>query len=80
MTYHGLALNVDTDLARFDVIVPCGLPGVRMTSLAAELGHPVALGAVADAFRGAFAAAFGVELVEDAALAAQTAPALEVGA
>lgn len=40
VTYHGFALNVTTDLAGFDVIVPCGLADVVMTSVAAELGVP----------------------------------------
>ena len=38
ITWHGFALNVAIDLAGFDVIVPCGLQGVEMTSLARELG------------------------------------------
>lgn len=38
VSWHGFALNVTTDLAAFDAIVPCGLHDVRMTSLAAELG------------------------------------------
>lgn len=32
-TYHGFALNVNTDLSFFDLIVPCGIPNVRMTSI-----------------------------------------------
>ena len=35
---HGLALNVCTDLSHFDAIVPCGIAGRRVTSVAAELG------------------------------------------
>jgi lipoyl(octanoyl) transferase len=57
VTYHGFALNVALDLAAFDAVVPCGLSGVAMTSVAAELGvaAPADLGrraraAVADAF------------------------------
>lgn len=38
ITGHGFALNVDADLAGFAAIVPCGLHGVAMTSLARELG------------------------------------------
>lgn len=38
VTYHGFALNVSVDLAGFDDIVPCGLAGVTMTSVARELG------------------------------------------
>jgi lipoyl(octanoyl) transferase len=36
VTTHGFAVNVDTDLEPFDWIVPCGLPGVRMTTLETE--------------------------------------------
>lgn len=36
--YHGFALNVAPDLGQFELIHPCGLHGVRMTSLAEELG------------------------------------------
>src|SRR4051812_6487956 len=38
VTWHGFALNVTTDLSYFDVIVPCGIQDVRMTSVASELG------------------------------------------
>jgi lipoate-protein ligase B len=37
VTWHGFALNVATDLRYFDLIVPCGIQAVRMTSLRAEL-------------------------------------------
>jgi lipoyl(octanoyl) transferase len=39
VTFHGFALNVSTDLRGFDLIVPCGIHGVTMTSVAAELGR-----------------------------------------
>ncbi len=35
---HGFAVNVDNDLEPFTWVVACGLPGVKMTSIAAELG------------------------------------------
>ena len=47
-TMHGFALNVDPDLDSFDRIIPCGLTGVGVTSMTAELGRRVT---VADAAR-----------------------------
>ena len=41
VTMHGLALNVNTDLARFAAINPCGFAASVMTSMARELGQPV---------------------------------------
>ena len=38
VTWHGFALNVVTDLAEFQRIVPCGIPDVEMTSIAQETG------------------------------------------
>ncbi len=38
VTYHGFALNLNPDLSYFTDIVPCGLSGVRMTSIARVLG------------------------------------------
>jgi lipoyl(octanoyl) transferase len=39
VTTHGFALNVTTDLSYFDLIVPCGIPNVVMTSIHRELGE-----------------------------------------
>jgi len=36
VSYHGIALNVAPDLADFDLIDPCGMPGLASTSIAAE--------------------------------------------
>ena len=64
VTSHGFALNVSPDLSGFDVIVPCGLQDVEMTSLARELGveasEQAGLGErtrshIAEAFRATFA-------------------------
>jgi lipoate-protein ligase B len=38
VTWHGFALNVTTDLSYFDLMVPCGIADVEMTSIAKELG------------------------------------------
>jgi lipoyl(octanoyl) transferase len=40
VSYHGIALNVTTDLEHFELIDPCGLPDVRVTSIAREAGWP----------------------------------------
>ena len=56
VTWHGFALNVNTDLSYFDLIVPCGIPDVTMTSVARELGVTAADESVV---RGAVARAFG---------------------
>ena len=38
VSYHGIALNVTTDVAGFDLIDPCGMPGLVSTSIAIERG------------------------------------------
>ena len=38
MSYHGIALNVSVDLADFELIDACGMPGVVSTSIARERG------------------------------------------
>ena len=39
VTWHGFALNVVTDLSYFDLMIPCGIAGVTMTSLQRELAR-----------------------------------------
>jgi lipoate-protein ligase B len=48
VTLHGFALNVATDLGRFDAINPCGFDASVMTSLSRCLGRPVALAEVTE--------------------------------
>jgi lipoyl(octanoyl) transferase len=43
ITMHGFALNVSSDLSGFQYITPCGLTGVRMTSLSLEIGTEVSV-------------------------------------
>jgi lipoyl(octanoyl) transferase len=65
VAYHGIALNVDVALADFELIDPCGMPGLVSASIAAELGRAddePSTDAVADAaavFGPALAAALG---------------------
>ncbi|CAN5804652.1 lipoyl(octanoyl) transferase LipB [soil metagenome] len=42
VSYHGIALNVTTRLADFELIDPCGMPGVAVTSIAREGGWTAA--------------------------------------
>jgi lipoate-protein ligase B len=46
VTYHGFALNVNTDLAYFESFHPCGFEGRVMTSVEKVLGRPVGLSEV----------------------------------
>ena len=55
---HGFAVNVDNDLQPFEWIVPCGLDGVRMTSVCRETGR----GGNLERFRTVMAEAFAAEL------------------
>ena len=59
VAFHGFALNVNTDLSYFSAIVPCGLPGVHMTSMQELLKEELPLDTVQSAMVRSFARTFG---------------------
>lgn len=63
ITSHGFALNVSTDLRYFDTIVPCGLEGGAVTSLAEVLEREVTMDEAGDAVVEAFARIFDLEFM-----------------
>jgi lipoyl(octanoyl) transferase len=60
VTMHGFAVNVDCDLQPFEWIVPCGIEGVRMTSLLAQTGRTGAMSCFRKRMAWRFAEAFGL--------------------
>jgi len=58
IAFHGLALNVNTDLEAFGWINPCGLAGVAMTSLARELKKELPMDMVKKRLNGYLQAVF----------------------
>lgn len=72
VSYHGIALNVAVDLADFDLIDPCGMPGIESTSIARERGETAAVPTTAaveraaDIFARSFASSIGAPLVMEA--------------
>jgi lipoate-protein ligase B len=81
VTMHGFAVNVDCDLQPFEWIVPCGIDGVRMTSLYVETGRTGAMSCFRKRVAYRMAEAFGLRqriVTRDrllAALEAQAVPA-----
>ena len=78
VTSHGFALNVNTDLTYFNLIVPCGITTKPVTSMQQELGRPLDMNAVAECISRNFGTVFSsqmlwVETLE--ALRSRAAPA-----
>jgi lipoyl(octanoyl) transferase len=66
VTMHGFAFNVNTDLAYFNHIVPCGITDKQVTSLQKELGHEVDVAEVKEKIRKHISALFNMELINEA--------------
>jgi lipoate-protein ligase B len=62
VSYHGFALNVDPDLSWYEPIVPCGLHGYGVTSLARLVGRPLRVEEVVGRLVPIFEERFGVRL------------------
>ena len=76
VTYHGIALNITTDLDDFALIDPCGLPDAGVTSIAREAGWPAAQSAPSTASVAQAADRFAIDFAERLAEASETsAPA-----
>ncbi|MCI0707496.1 MAG: lipoyl(octanoyl) transferase LipB, partial [Ignavibacteriae bacterium] len=63
ITMHGFALNVNTDLSKFDRIIPCGIFHRGVTSMQRILGREVGIGVVQNKLTEAFAHVFGCQPV-----------------
>ncbi|GFP20263.1 lipoyl(octanoyl) transferase [Candidatus Hakubella thermalkaliphila] len=58
VTHHGFALNVNTNLSHFELIRPCGLVGVRMTSMEKVLEKKVRMDEVKKVYAAVFSTLF----------------------
>ena len=65
VTMHGFALNVNTDLSYFDLMIPCGIQDKGVTSLSRELGRHVPMSEVKTRLKAHFANLFEVGASEE---------------
>jgi lipoyl(octanoyl) transferase len=67
VTFHGLAINISTDLSFFRAIVPCRMPTLRMTSLAELVGTAASVRDVGEALTRRFQEMFVPSAVDEVA-------------
>lgn len=64
ITYHGFALNVDPNMAHFDLIIPCGISDKAVTSMARVLKRSVNMQEVRRRVVARFGEVFGAQMIE----------------
>ncbi len=63
VTSHGFALNVNTDLTYFNLIIPCGIATKPVTSMQRELNKPLDMNAVAESITRNFGKVFSSQIL-----------------
>lgn len=74
-SFHGFALNVNTDMSYFEMIEPCGMPSSTMTSMKTQLGRELDFDLVKTQVRNAFEVIFKLELADTTPYALSIIPA-----